>query len=126
MASNESDSITGRREPWSVLRRIPLSDAVLNVSYWCTVVLVAGVGGYVFHWRWTHPVIPAVADDPWGITTPPWMVEVFFSLLMFGYLAEACRQALCGNRKWNSIAIAALVMVAAGLTQKLGALMTAK
>ena len=124
MPPEESGSIAGHGKPWSVIHSISVADAVLNVSYWWT--LVAAVSAYVFYWRWTHPVIPAVTDDPWGITTLRWIVEVFFALLMFRYLAEACRQALCVNREWNSIGIAALVMVAVGLTQELEAFMTAK
>ena len=125
MPPEESGSIAGHGKPWSVIHSISVAGAVLNVSYWWTVVLVAAVSAYVFHWRWTHPVIPAVPDDPWGITTLRWIVEVFFALLMFRYLAEACRQALCGHREWNSIGVAALVMVAVGLTQELEAFMTA-
>jgi hypothetical protein len=126
MAPNESDSLTSTREPRFGIQCIPLSDAVLNLSYWCTVVLVAVVGGYVFHWRWIHPTIHAAADDPWGITTPPWIVEALFPVLMFGYLAEACLQALCGNRNWRSVGIATLVMTVVGLTQSLDALMAVR
>jgi hypothetical protein len=116
MARNESDSITNSRETWSVIQRISLSDAVLNLSYWCTVALVAVVGAYVFHWRWTHPLIPAVADDPWGIITPPWIVEALFLVLLSGYLAEGCLQALCGNRNWRSVGIGTLIVAVVGLT----------
>jgi len=126
MAPNESGSLTSTREPWFVIQRIPLSDAVLNLSYWCTVVFLAVVGGYVFHWRWIHPMIHAAAVDPWGITTPPWIVEALFPVLMFGYLAEACLQALCGNRNWRSVGIATLVMAVVGLTQSLEAFMAIK
>jgi len=126
MAPNESNSITTVREPWSVIQRIALSNVVLNVSYWCTVALVAVVGAYVFHWRWTHPVVLAVADDPWGITTPPWIVEALFPVLLFGYLVEACVQALRGNRNWRSVGMATLVMAAVELTQSLAAFMPVK
>ena len=126
MAPNESDSLTSTREPRFVMQRIPLSDTVLNLSYWCTVVLLAVVSAYVFHWRWIHPLIHAATDDPWGITTPPWIVEALFPVLMFGYLAEACLQALCGNRNWRSVGIATLVMAVVGLTQSLNALMGVK
>jgi len=126
MAPNESGSLTSTREPWFVIQRIPLSDGVLNLSYWCTVVLLAVVGGYVFRWRWIHPMIHAAAVDPWGITTPPWIVEALFPVLMFGYLAEACLQALCGNRNWRSVGIATLVMAVVGLTQSLEAFMAIK
>ena len=126
MAPNESDSLTSTREPGFVIQRIPWSDAVLNLSYWCTVVLLAVVGAYVFHWRWIHPLIHRAIDDPLGITTPPWIVEALFPVLMFGYLAEACLQALRGNRNWRSVGIAALVMAVVGLTQSLDPFMAIK
>ena len=126
MAPNESDSFANVRERCFGIKRIQPSDAVLNLSYWCTVMLVAVIGGYVLHWRWTHPMIHAAVDDPWGITTPPWIVEALFPVLMFGYLAEACLQALCGNRNWRSVGIATLVMAVVGLSQSLNALMGAK
>ena len=126
MAPNESDSLTSTHEPRFVMQPIPLSDTVLNLSYWCTVVLLGVVGAYVFHWRSIHPLIHAAIDDPWGITTPPWIVEFLFPALMFGYLAEAGLQALCGNRNWRSVGIATLVMAVVGLTQSLNALMGVK
>ena len=125
MAPEQSCSLPSGRALWSHIQRIPLSDAVLNLCYWCTVVLVVVVGTHVFRWRWTHPLVPAV-DDPWGITTPPWIADVFLLLLMSGYLVDACRQALRGNRKWNSLGETALVMVAVGLMQQVDAFMTAK
>jgi cobalamin biosynthesis protein CobD/CbiB len=80
----------------------------------------------VFHWRWTHPVISAIPDDPWGITTPPWIVEALFPVLMFGSLAQACQQALCGNRQWKFVGTATLVMAVAGLSETLQAFTAAK
>ena len=126
MAPNESNSITAAREPWSVIQRHRFSNVVLNVSYWCTIALEAVVSAYVFHWRWTRPVVPAVGDDPWGITTPPWIVEALFRVFFSGYLVEACVQAFCGNRNWRSIGIATLVTAVAGLTQSLSAFMPIK
>jgi hypothetical protein len=124
--ASESRSITSRLQPWPAIQRMVLSEAVLNVCYWCTVVLVTVVGTYVFHWRWTHPMISPVADDPWGISTPPWLVEALFPLLMFASLAQACQQALCGNRQWKFVGTATLVMALAGLSETLQAFTTAK
>src|SRR5689334_1249149 len=77
-----------------------LPEILQAVCYWTTVLLLAVVGGYVLHWRWTPTTLSAMlADDPWGVTTPPWIVEVLLPLAIFGYLAEACRQAFQGNRR---------------------------
>ena len=125
MAPNDSDSLTSAREPWFVIHRIPLSDAVLNLSYWCTVVLVSVAGASLFYWRCTHPQIHAAADNPWGT---PWILQALFlfPVLMFGYLAEACLQALCGNRNWRSVVIATFVMAVVGLTQSLAVFIAVK
>jgi hypothetical protein len=73
MARNEPDSIAGRRQAASAM------DCVLDISYWCAVLLVAAVGAYVFHLRWSHLVNRPVGGDPWGITTPAWIVDVCIS-----------------------------------------------
>jgi hypothetical protein len=124
--ASEPRSITSRSQPWRVIQRIVFSEAVLNVCYWCTVVLVAVVGAFVFHWRWTHPMISLVEDDPWGISTPPWIVEALFPVLMFGSLVQACQQALCGYRQWKFVGTATLVMAVAGLSETLQAFTAAK
>lgn len=100
MTPNGTDAVvkiaTHRR--WT--RSTFLSGQVLTVCYWSTVVLLAVVGGYALHWRWTHSVLTAAfPNDPWGASTPPWVVEAWLPLFIFGYLAEACRQAIHGNRR---------------------------
>jgi hypothetical protein len=125
MPPEQSGSLASGRAVWSYIQRIPLSDAVLNLCYWCMVVLVVVAGSVVLHWRLTHLVVPAV-DDPWGINTPPWIADAFLLLLISGHLAEACRQALRGHRKWDCLGMTALVTVAVGLMQKVDAFMTAK
>src|ERR1051326_6520958 len=88
------------------------------VCYWTTVLLLAVVGGYVLHWRWTHTTLSAMlADDPWGVTTPPWIVEVLLPLAIFGDLAEACRQAFQGNRRWKPLMTASVLVGIVGATQ---------
>jgi len=67
-----------------------------------------------------------LADDPWGVTTPPWIVEVLLSLVIFGYLAEACRQAFQGNRRWKHLMTASVMVGVVGATQTFAGLLIAR
>ena len=126
MMPNGRQAITIRsltRRIWSAIQDLLLSKIVLSVSYRCTVVLVAVLGGRVLHWRWAHTFsTPIVPDDPWGVGTPPWIVEVSLAVLIFGCLAEACRQAFRGNRKWKCIVTASIMVCVVRLTQTLAVL----
>jgi hypothetical protein len=107
------------RRIWPVIQGLLLSETLLSLSYWCTVVLVAVLGGGVLRW-WAHTFsIPSVPNDPWGVGTPPWIVEVSLAVLVLGCLAEACRQAFDGNRKWKCIVTTTIVVCVVGLTQTL-------
>ena len=131
MTPNRMEAATGlngaRRSAWSVIQAFLLSETFVSVCYWSTVALVAVVGACVLHWRWTHSA-PAMTppDDPWGVTTPPWVVEISLPVLLFGYLVEACRQALQGNRQWRYLMTASVLAGIVGLTQKLETLVAAR
>jgi hypothetical protein len=103
-----------------------LSEILQAVCYWTTVVLLAVVGGYVLRWRWTHTLHSMLPDDPWGVTTPPWIVEVLLVLVIFGYLAEACRQAFQGNRRWRHLMTASVLVGIVGANQTFAGLLTAR
>ena len=116
-----------RRWAWSDIPAFLLPETLQAVCYWTTVLLLAVVGGYVLHWRWTHMTLNAMsADDPWGVTTPPWIVEVLLPLLIFGYLAEACRQAFQGNRRWKHLMAASVLVGVGGATQTFAGLLIAR
>jgi hypothetical protein len=93
MTPNRMEAATGvdgaRRSAWSAIQAFLLSETLVSVCYWSTVALVALAGACVLYWRWTRsaPVL-TLPDDPWGVTTPPWVVEVSLPVLLFGYLAE--------------------------------------
>ena len=99
-----------KHRAWAACQGLLLSKTLLSLSYWCTLVLVAALGAFVLNWRWTHTsLISSLNDDPWGVTTPPWVIEITSAGLMFRCLAEACRQALHGNRNWKCV-VAALIV----------------
>ena len=104
-----------------------LPEILQAVCYWTTVLLLAVVGGYVLHWRWTHTTLNAMlADDPWGVATPPWIIEVLLPLAIFGYLAEACRQAFQGHRQWKHLMTASVLVGPVGATQTFALLLTVR
>jgi hypothetical protein len=131
MTPNRMEAATGvdgaRRSARSAIQAFLLSETLLSVCYWSTVALVAVVGACLLYWRWTrYASVLTLPDDPWGITTPPWVVEVSLPVLLFGYLAEACRQALQGNRQWKYLMTASVLAGIVGLTQTLETLVTAR
>ena len=87
-----------------------------SVCYWSTVILLAIAGAGLFYWRLTHPGSAAVpAGDPFGVTTPPWMM---LSLPPIGVAASLGHAAWCaarGQRVWR------MLMTAAGLIAVMGA-----
>jgi hypothetical protein len=104
-----------------------LSEQLPMVCYWSTVVLLAVVGGYALYWRWAHSVLTRVLpNDPWGVSTPPWVVEAWLPLLMFGYLAEACRHAIQGNRRWKHLVTTSVLVGTVCATQVLAGFLTAR
>jgi hypothetical protein len=64
---------------WCTVPGFLLSEQLPTACHWSTVVLLAVVGGYALHWRWAHSVLTAAfPNDPWGVSTPPWVVEAWY------------------------------------------------
>ena len=127
VARVDADRRRLRHWAWPDVPAFLLSETLQSVCYWTTVLLLAVVGGYIMHWRWTHTTLNAMlADDPWGVTTPPWIVEVLLPLAIFGYLAEACRQAFQGNRRWKHLMTASVLVGIVGGTQTFAGLLTVR
>jgi hypothetical protein len=104
-----------KHRAWAVFQGFQRPKSLLSLSFWCVLVLVAALGAFVLNWRWTHSsLISSLNDDPWGVTTPLWVIEITLALLMFGCLAEACGQALHGNRNWKCVAAALIVVAVSG------------
>lgn len=56
-----------KHRAWAAFRRFLLSETLLSLSYWCTLLLVAALGAFALNWRWTHSsLISSLNDDPWG------------------------------------------------------------
>ena len=73
--ANEPEGAGEERQPDVQLQDVLFSALASSVCYWTTIFLLAIVGAYLIQWWLTHPgPYPAPANDPWGITTPPWLI----------------------------------------------------
>ena len=73
--ANEPEQTGEESQPHVQLQDVLFSALVTSVCYWATIFLLAIVGTYLIDWRLTHPgPYAAPANDPWGITTPPWLI----------------------------------------------------
>jgi hypothetical protein len=91
-----------------------------SVCYWITVFLLSIVGAYLIHWRLTHPGPYAVpANDPWGITTPPWLILALAPIGVVGSLGHAIWGALRGQRTWKMLITAATLVAVMGCSKLL-------
>ncbi|MDQ2946075.1 MAG: hypothetical protein M3Y27_09060 [Acidobacteriota bacterium] len=62
------------------IQDVLFSDLATSVCYWITIVLLAVVGAYLIRWWLIHPgSYAAPSNDPWGITTPPWLTSAIAS-----------------------------------------------
>jgi hypothetical protein len=91
------------------------SSALSSICYWSTILLLVIVGAYVIRgeiWRGAQYALPA--NDFWGITTPPWLIEPLAPLGTLLSLGHAVWSALRGRRAWRMVVTAAgLILVLA-------------
>jgi hypothetical protein len=91
------------------------SDLLGSVCYWSTVILLAVAGAGLLYWRVRHPGFPS-AGDPFGVTTPPWMM---LSLPPIGVAASLSHAAWCaarGRRAWRMLMTAASLIAVMSAT----------
>ena len=56
------------------LQDVLFSELFTSVSYWSVALLLAIVGAGLVYWRLTHPTFAEPVSDPFGVTTPPWLI----------------------------------------------------
>ena len=84
------------------------SEPVSSLCYWATIVLLAIAGAYLIRSQFTHPGSYAdPVNDPWGITTPPWLVLPVAPIGVILSLSHAAWRAFRGQRAWKMIMTAA-------------------
>lgn len=102
------------------------SDLTSSVCYWSTVILLALAGARLSYWQLAHPGSAAApVTDPFGISTPPWMM---FSLPPIGVAASLSHAAWCavrGRRVWRMLMTAATLIAVMSATTVLEKYLTA-
>jgi hypothetical protein len=102
------------------------SEMVTSVCYWSTVLLLALAGAGLLYWRLRHPgsAAPPVTD-PFGITTPPWMMLSLPPIGVAASLSHAGWCAVRGRRVWRMLMTAATLIAVMSATTVLQTYLTA-
>ena len=114
---NTADYACPALQPETRLQEELFSELISSVCYWSTVILLALAGAGLLYWRVRHPGFAAPpAGDPFGVTTPPWMM---LSLPPIGVAASLSHAAWCaarGRRAWRMLMTAASLIAVMSAT----------
>ena len=115
--TGEPEDARGENEPESRLQEILFSEVLTSVCYWAMVLLLAIVGAGLVYWRLTHPGPSAEpVGDPFGVTTPAWLIVSLPPLGVVAALGQAARCAARGQRVWKMLTTAAGLIAVMGVT----------
>ncbi len=86
------------------------------LCHWCALTLVIAAGACLIGWKLEHPSMGAgifmmPSYDPFGIATPPWIVELGAPVYVAAVIGQAFWNALHGRRSWRNV-VAAGMMIA--------------
>ena len=102
------------------------SDLISSVCYWSTVILLALAGAGLLYWRVRHPGSAAApTGDPFGVTTPPWMMLSLPPIGVAASLGHAAWCAVRGRRVWRMLMTAATLIAVMSATTVLEKYLTA-
>jgi hypothetical protein len=115
--AGEPEDARVESEPESRLQEILFSEVFASPCYWSMVLLLAVVGAALVYWRLTHPG-PAAEPvaDPFGVTTPAWLIVSLPPLGVVAALGQAAWCAARGQRVWRMLATAAGLIAVMGAT----------
>jgi hypothetical protein len=99
----------------SALQDVLFSEVTTSVCYWATVLLLAIAGTGLLYWRFTHPVPSVPVGDPFGVTTPPWLIVSLPPIGVAASLGHAAWSAVRGQRIWRMLATAAVLIAVMGV-----------
>ena len=105
-------------QPESTFQDALFSEVMTSVCYWSTVLLLATAGAVLLYWHLTHAV-PSDAvsvSDPFGVTTPPWLIVSLPPAAVAASLGHAAWSAIRGQRIWGMLATAAGLIAVMGAT----------
>ena len=117
LPTSEPEDACGDMQAESALQDVLFSEVATSVCYWATVLLLAIAGAGLLCWRLTHPGPSAVpVGDPFGVTTPAWMIVSLPPLGVVAALGQAAWCAARGQRVWRMLATAAGLIAVMGVT----------
>jgi len=117
LPTSEPEDACGDMQAESALQDFLFSEVAISVCYWATVLLLAIAGAGLLCWRLTHPGPSAVpVGDPFGVTTPPWLIVSLPPIGVAASLGHAAWSAVRGQRIWRMLAAAAGLIAVMGAT----------
>ena len=120
--ANEPEDPRPELQPDAEIQDMLFSDLATAVCYWITIALLAVVGAYLIRWWLIHPgPYAAQVNDPWGITTPPWLILPLPPIGVIGSLGHAAWCAFRGQRTWKMLMTSASLIAVMGCTTLLEA-----
>ena len=97
------------------------SQMFASLCYWSALGLVIAAGICLTGWKLEHPspdtgIRVRHFDDPFGIATPPWIVELGAPVYVVLVMGHAIWHVIHGRRSWRYVVAAAMMIavVAAG------------
>ena len=114
--TRETDATAGEMELESRLQDVLFSEQFTSVCYWSVALLLAIAGAGLVYWSLTHPTFAAPVSDPFGVTTPPWLIVALPPFGIAASLGHATWIAVRGKRAWKMLATAAGFIAVMGVT----------
>ena len=98
------------------LENLLFSELFTSVCYWSVALLLAVVGTGLVYWHLTHHTFAQPVNDPFGVTTPPWLIAALPPIGIAASLGHATWRAVQGQRAWKMLATAAGFIAVMGVT----------
>jgi len=98
------------------LENVLFSELFTSVCYWSVALLLAIVGTGLVYWHLTHHTFAEPVNDPFGVTTPPWLIAALPPIGIAASLGHATWRAVQGQRAWKTLATAAGFIAIMGVT----------
>ena len=98
------------------LQDVLFSELFTSFCYWSVVLLLALAGVGLIYWRLMHHTFAEPLSDPFGVTTPPWLMAALPPIGIAVSLGRATWRAVQGQRAWKTLAMAAGFIAVMGVT----------
>jgi hypothetical protein len=118
--ANEPEDTRSEPQPDGEIQDVLFSELAPSVCYWTTIFLLAVAGAYLIRWWLIHPgSYVGQVNDPWGITTPPWLILPLPPIGVIASLGHAAWCAFRGQRTWKMLVTSAGLIAVMGRSKLL-------